>query len=422
MINGSRPVSMWLQSGPTVDTGYVDGSPLDAAVYGVLILAALVILATRWTRIHGIVANNSALFIYVAYCLASTVWSDYTFVSFKRWIKSIGDVAMILIVLTERDQHTAIRRFLCRVGYVVIPLSILCIKYYPNIGRSYNQWTWTPQYCGVTTFKNLLGMITLVCTLGILWSFVRTWRERPPHRWRHLFAQGVVLAMAVWIFQIANSMTSLSCCVLAGSVMVMANQSWVARRKVLVHLMLAGIVVISVVALFFDSSGGMVQSLGRNSTLTGRTDIWRIVIQLSKPSPILGAGFETFWMGDRLETMFRFEKGIQEAHNGYLEVYANLGWAGVILIAAVIASGYRNVFRTYTEDRSLGSIKIAYFATGIIYSLTEAGFRMMSPVWLGFLLAIIYVPVLKRKKDAMQSARKAIEAPAESDLAALVST
>jgi exopolysaccharide production protein ExoQ len=407
MINGSRPVSMWFQSGPTLADEYANGSPLDATIFSVLVIAGLATLGTRWKQLGGMLRNNSALLAYIMYCVASTLWSDDSFVSFKRWIKSVGDIVMILIVLTDPDQRNAIKRFLCRVGYIVIPISILFIKYYPNWGRSYNPWTWTPQYSGVTTFKNLLGMITLVCALGVLWSFVTTWHDRPARQWHHLFAQGMILGMAGWLFHIANSMTSLSCFILAGSVMIMANLVRVHRRPALVHAMVAGVIAVSVVALFFDSSGGMVQSLGRNSSLTGRTDIWRMVLELSKPRALLGAGFETFWMGDRLATVWRFEPGIQEAHNGYLEMYANLGWVGVALLAAVIVTGYRNVFAAYLRDRTLGSIKIAYFATAVVYSLTEAGFRMMSPVWLGFLLAIIYVPSMRRRKKTVP-ARKSI--------------
>jgi hypothetical protein len=59
------------------------------------------------------------------------------------------------------------------------------------------------------------------------------------------------------------------------------------------------------------------------------------------------------------------------------------------------------VLAAYSRDRVLGSIKIAYFTTAVVYSLTEAGFRMMSPVWLGFLLAIIYVPAMRRKKKTV---------------------
>ena len=383
MICGSRPVSLWLQTGPTIGDQYADGSPIDAGVFAILLIAGLVVLKRRWKQVEGLVRNNPVILLFIFYCLLSTLWSDYSFVAFKRWIKSLGDIVMIMIVLTDSDQRGAIRHFLCRAGYVLVPVSVLFIKYYPDLGRSYNPWTWIPMYCGVTTFKNQLGMITLVCALGALWCFVRTWRDRPSRRWQHLLAQGTILGMSIWIFLTADSMTSFSCFILSGFILVMANQTWIAKRPVFVHIMVGGVIALSVIALFFNSSGDLVQTLGRNSSLTGRTDIWKIVLELSQRRPLLGTGFESFWMGDRLQTVWQFEKGIQEAHNGYLEVYANLGWVGVVLLAGLIVTGYWNVFTAYSRDRVLGSIKLAFFTTGVIYSLTEAGFRMMSPAWLG---------------------------------------
>jgi O-antigen ligase len=399
MINGSRPVSLWLQSGPTIGDQYVDGSPLDAAVFGCLIVSGLAVLIWRSKQTAQLLRTNWPIILFLLYCAMSTLWSDYSFVAFKRWIKSVGDIVMVLIVVSDRNPIAAIKGFLCRVGFVLIPVSILLIKYYPEMGRSYNPWTWIPMYCGVTTFKNQLGMITLVCALASLWCFVRAWRNRELRRRKqHLLAHAVILGMALWIFWIADSMTSFSCFVLAGSLLVMANQSWVARRKVLIHVMVAGVIGISLVALFFDSSGSLVQTLGRDPTLTGRTAIWDVVLRLAKEHPILGTGFESFWMGDRLMAVWDVERGIQESHNGYIEVYANLGWVGILFLSALIVTGYQHVMNAFNNDRAIGSIKLAYFVTGVIYSLTEAGFRVMSPVWVAFILAIMAVPANLLKK------------------------
>jgi O-antigen ligase len=414
LINGSRPVSLWFQSGPTTAQQYAEGNPLDAAIYGVLILAAGIVLTRRRKSIAVFIRQNPAILIYVGYCLLSIAWSDYSFIAFKRWIKSAGDVMMILIVLSDRDQIGAVERFFSRAAYVLIPTSILLIKYYPQLGRTYDPWTWTPMFCGVTTFKNELGMTTLICGLGILWCFVRTLQDRGrDRRWQHLAAHGIILAMVIWTLHIANSMTSFSCFLMAGTILVFSSFSWVARRRGLVHIMVAGAISLSIFALFFNSSGDMVETLGRNSTLTGRTAIWHEVIKLSNERPILGTGFESFWMGDRLQAVWRVEKGIQEAHDGYLEVYANLGWVGIAALALVIFTGYRHVMRTYRTDRNLGSIKIAFFATALIYSLTEAGFREMCPVWLGFLLAVIVVPAGRVRSS---TAPKPVKRAAHQDL------
>lgn len=413
LLNGSRPVSAWMQTGVAETAAASEGSPLDAAVYAAIIATGVVVLCTRGRQLVNFVRNNPVLLVFLAYCLVSTIWADDSLVSFKRWIKSVGDVIMIVIVLSETDQVGAIKRFLCRSGYVLVPLSVLFIKYFPEYGRTYNPWTWEPMYSGVTTFKNLLGMTTLVCALGTLWCFLRSWRELTgKRRWQHMAVEATVIGMSIWLFLTADSMTSFSCFMLAGTVMVVANLPFAQKHTWVIHVAVAGAITIAIVALFFDSSGGMVAQLGRNSSLTGRTAIWAVVVQLAQRSPWLGAGFESFWMGDRLATVWRLEKGIQEAHDGYLEVYANLGWVGITILACLIVTGYRRVMEVFARNVPLGTIKLGFLVATLIYSLTEAGFRMMSPVWLGFLLAVTTItPRRLVRKPASVVPRVAKERP-----------
>jgi exopolysaccharide production protein ExoQ len=395
LINASRPISQWFPVGPTIAADqYTEGSPLDAAVFGVLLLAALVVLVGRRQKIVRLLGSNLPILLFLGYCALSTLWSDYPFVAFKRWTKAVGDVAMIMIVLTEADPRVAIKRFLCRTGFVLLPLSILFIKYYPALGRSYNPWTWIPMYAGVTTFKNLLGMTCLVCGLGSVWCFVTAYKNRRGNLLnRHLVAHGVIIVMAVWLFFTADSMTSLSCFGMGSGLIVMTSQPWVARRPVLVHVLVLAIVCLALTALFLDTGGTLVQSLGRDASLTGRTVIWNAALSEVR-NPMVGTGFESFWMGTRLDRIWEKinEPGIQEAHNGYLEVYLNLGAVGVTLLLIVIAAGYRNAIAVFRRDRDLGIVLLAYFVAGVVYSLTEAGFRMMSPVWIAFLLTLVIVP------------------------------
>jgi O-antigen ligase len=106
----------------------------------------------------------------------------------------------------------------------------------------------------------------------------------------------------------------------------------------------------------------------------------------------VGTGFESFWLGERLNKIWQAYQGLNEAHNGYLEVFLNLGWIGVVLLGVVIIMGYRNVVATLRRDPGLGRLKLAYYVVGLVYSFTEAGFRMLTPIWIGFLLAIVVVP------------------------------
>ena len=104
------------------------------------------------------------------------------------------------------------------------------------------------------------------------------------------------------------------------------------------------------------------EALGRKPDLTGRTEIWKMVIPMA-PNPIGGAGFETFWVGPRVAKNLLEGWGTRmtnEAHNGYIEVYLNLGWLGLGLIALILGQGYRRAVSAFRRDtrawRSAGGL------------------------------------------------------------------
>ena len=87
-----------------------------------------------------------------------------------------------------------------------------------------------------------------------------------------------------------------------------------------------------------------------------------------------------------------FGYDFQEAHNGYLEVYLNLGWIGVSLFACLLIDGYRKIVAGMRWDPTTGGLRLAFFVTVLIEGLTEAPFRMMTVTWFAMLWAILSVP------------------------------
>ena len=86
----------------------------------------------------------------------------------------------------------------------------------------------------------------------------------------------------------------------------------------------------------------MLEAAGRDATFTGRTGLWETLLQ-EPINPLIGVGYASFWLGERLErfwAMYPTSPPI-EAHNGYLEVYLNLGLIGVCLLAGVLWRGLR---------------------------------------------------------------------------------
>ena len=391
LINGSRAVSSWLQRAPAESLAqqYSEGSPLDAAIYGLLIVAGVLVLNFRAREVKRALQANLPLVLFLLYCALSIAWSEYSFIALKRWSKSVGDLVMILLVVTDRYPMLAIRRVFARVAFVLLPLSVLFIECYPSLGTAYSPEDNVMMYFGVTTFKNLLGMISMVFGLASLWSFLGSYEDRNlPYRTRHLIAHGATVLTAIWLIVRADSMTSLSCLFLAGAVMVLVSRKWVAGWPGGVHAVVCAAIGLPLFALFINTMGTLVHSLGRNSTLTGRTTIWKAVLSLHT-NPLVGTGFESFWLGGRLEAVWNMSvRGIQEAHNGFIELYLNLGWVGLLLLGGLIVTGYRNCLIALRRDPEAGSLRLAFLTAALIFSLTEAGFRMLTPIWFAFLLAV----------------------------------
>jgi O-antigen ligase len=117
------------------------------------------------------------------------------------------------------------------------------------------------------------------------------------------------------------------------------------------------------------------------------------------PNRLIGAGFESFWMGDRLAQIWRiYWNHPNQAHDGYLEIYLNLGWIGEGLLALVIISGYRTVISKVRRNVKGASLMLGYFVAAVAYNFTESAFKMTHPVWIVFLLAMTAVPVQQAVK------------------------
>jgi exopolysaccharide production protein ExoQ len=389
-IIGSRPVAQWLSPEAPADSAaqLLDGSPIDRNVYSVLLLLALIVLISRGQRVFGVLRRNGPILLFYAYCLVSVLWSDYPDVAIKRWIKDLGDLLMVLVILTDSEPLTALKRILTRVGLTLVMLSILFIKYYPDLGRAYSPWTGETSYTGVTTNKQGLGMVILIFGPGAVWQLVHLYRAKgTPHRWRPLLAQGVLLAEVIWLLSMAHSLTSTACFLMVSCLIAAIGLYKTCQKPAFVHLYVTSATSLVILALFLSPGSGLVESMGRNSTLTGRTEIWNLVLNMPV-NRFIGTGFESFWLGRRLQEIWGlYWWHPNEAHNGYIEVLINLGWIGMILLAFMLLNGYRNITSDMRRDPEANSIRLGYLLVGVVYAFTEAAFRMLTFTWIFLLYA-----------------------------------
>jgi len=394
----SRAVSAWLQMGEPLQSAdqVLEGSPIDRLFYSALMAVGIVVLVGRRRLVGRILRANGPILLFFFYCLVSLGWSDYPDVGFKRWTKGVGDLVMVLIILSDREPLGAVERLFARTTYLLMPLSVLFIKYYPSLGRDWGYWGGETSYQGVTLNKNTLGMICLCFGMGALWRFLAAYRtQEVTGRTRRMIAQAVSLAMVLWLLVMASSMTSLSCFLMGSALLLTTNLRVVIRRPAAVHVLVAAMLVVSASVVFLGASPGALKFMGRNPTLTDRTQLWGILLSLVQ-NPWVGTGFESFWLGPRLQTIWKlYWWHPNEAHNGYLEVFLNIGWVGLALLVVFLASTYWKLFIAWRNNTLIGGLGLAYFFAGIVFNFTEAAFfRMQAPVWIFFVLAAVGAPTI----------------------------
>jgi exopolysaccharide production protein ExoQ len=387
LIICSRSVSGWLGLDASNSADGIYSSPVDAVINFVLLVLALLVLIYRRRKVSSVLRGNGPVLLFFSYAAVSMLWSDFPFVTLKHWTKGIEDVAMVLLVLTDTDPVMAMRRILTRAAFILIPVSPLLGRFYPELGRVFTKGG-EPEFVGVAVQKNQLGQTCLILGLGALWCFLAAYRDRTAtNRRRRLIAQACVLAIVGYLLQQCQSLTSTVALVLTGSLMVLASQRSVAAKPAKLHFLAAAVLTVAVVPVFVAPT--LVETVGRDTTFSGRTEIWAILPTLVR-NIWLGAGYETFLMGPRLvKARALMDASFQEAHNGYLEVYLNLGRIGMFLFACLLISGYRKLIAAVGRDPAVFSLGLALFIGVLIEGLSEAPFRMLQPTMFSLLWAIM---------------------------------
>jgi exopolysaccharide production protein ExoQ len=406
-IAGTRNISQWLSGQVGMSAAaFEEGNPLDRVISLGLILLAIGVLTLRSVNWGVFIARNLALLAFLSFALLSVFWSDFPFTAFKRWFRDLGIYLMILVVLSDPRPVEAVRTVLRRLGYLMVPLSILLIKYYSAIGKHYSYWTGEAEFVGAATSKNMLGLLCLISGLYFFWDTVTRWTERKQRRVKRILLVNLAfIGMTLWLMRLAQSTTSEVCLLIGCLVIVAAHIRFFKRRPTALKVLVPSLFGLYLILNFgLNMNGSMAQAVGKDPTMTDRTKIWAFVLGMHT-NPLLGTGYQSFWLGPRLE-YFWMHSGLghlNEAHNGYLEVYLELGLLGVIVLLGFLLAGYRTICKGLTSRSDLAILGLATWLTLLFYNMSEAAFEN-GLLWTMLMFGAIALPKRARERVPARAA------------------
>jgi exopolysaccharide production protein ExoQ len=402
----TRYLSQWITMAGEVRLGsadeYLEGSPIDQAVFSGLLLLALVVLVKRRVTLGQVFRSNLWLSLFLIYALLSVGWSDFPFTALKRYVKVIEHVVMALVVLTERNPDKAMDVLIRRFSIVCVIMSVTFLKYFPEFSRRFDQWTGAPFNTGITTDKNALGHICLIASLYLTSSwFSQEHRKLRDFSRFNIFVDVALVLSIVWLMDMANAKTALVCSAL-GSVLifVLARTSLGKHpgRFVLVCALIAATG--AVLEAMFNLREASFEALGRDATLTDRVFVWADVLSINV-NPMIGTGFESFWLGWRAEYMWeKYWWHPNQAHNGYIETYINLGAIGAGLLAAAILQAALRILRKLPEPNVFEPMKLAFLVSLLVFNYTDATFKALHIMYFMFYLCAITAPPTPTRRQA----------------------
>jgi O-antigen ligase len=308
---------------------------------------------------------------------------------------------MVLIIATEINQSEAFKIIIKRCGIILLPLSVILIKYYPALGRRYHPFSGELSIMGMATDKNNLGVLCIIIGILVLWNFLYKGKEDKDKSFIRKYMVGIMLlVMTLWLLRNANSATSTICFVAGVIILISMRTSYIKNNyKMLIPLGILTGIILLIWEELLGVSEIVLEGLGRDITLTGRTEFWKELLSMGT-NPIIGTGYGGFWLGPRIEELWeRHWMKPGEAHNGYLEIYLELGVIGLVLLGGIIITGIRNIYGNIKTDYKSSSLWISLLIITLLHNLSESSFRAGQLIYFIFLLSVIKKPMELKTKD-----------------------
>ena len=372
----------------------VDSSALRYVWLPLYFLSA-VYAARHLRQFRQLTLANWPLLILVALCCISMIWSVEPEISLRRGIAVAATTLFAIYVVARFDALSRLRLLGWCFGAMAVS-SLLLVLALPSSGvhGAEHAGAWR----GIMSQKNAFGQVMVYGSAVFLVLAIADQANRR-------LAIGFLLFSMI-LAAMSTSVTSLIAMIVlftvAGGVCFVFRFRALAVLAVYLSILVgAGLAVAMIV-----DPGAVFGVLGRDATLTGRTDIWAPLMEKINERFWLGYGYNAFWHdpeGPAYEIRKLLQWAVPSAHNGWAELWLDLGILGVgafLLTFAALLYQILSHVRVGMRDADLWPI--LFIPLFVIFSFSESSIlRHNDLAWVMYVIAVAgyaYRPVPARRE------------------------
>lgn len=243
--------------------------------------------------------------------------------------------------------------------------NFLFTLFYPQFGKMI--------YEGNLVWKGLFGhknSLAISMAFGIILSY--TVYKFSKSKLRKLISI-INIVGAFLLLMLSGSMTSLII-VIASYIFYKVYKIFNIKINPVAILLCINIIVYSVVMLGQKYNDLFMRIFNRDLTLTGRVDIWKVIINLIKYKPLVGYGYGGVWNERSSIQQYIWSKtfiGMETTHNGFLEWAFQVGVIGLFLFLIVIFIMGKKIIKIKEKNEMLFLISVQYMVYLLIFYITE---------------------------------------------------
>jgi O-antigen ligase len=302
----------------------------------------------------------------VLLAFASKWWSIDAATTQRRVI-ALTMAGAFALYLGSVYRGVALPRLLACAGLVMAVGSLVFVLAFPPIGihRDVNDGLWR----GMWYEKNQMGQV-MVCVAVA----AAAWLSVADRHWR---IAAITLVLATFLMIMSQSKTSLLCWLIGFG---LVGAVWAARQGGAVLGVLtvwgATFAAIAVGVGFLLGGPAILVALGKDPSLTGRTEIWAALMDMVAERPWTGYGYAAFWTRTSVPAdIIQAQTGwlVPSAHTGWIDLLVQVGWPGAVLVGTILLIGFAaTVARLSTSGLVEGGFSLAYLAIVATLSLSES--------------------------------------------------